>query len=255
MSFDFIILVVTTVGLLRSPGRSSLWQLLFRHGIVYFAVAFIANLIPTIFVLLNLNCMCFSSPPESYDGHGCKRRSNLPLLNVAVMNLMFNIPAASVSSIVACHLFISLTNFRQHDVYIHSVRPYLPTRVRCEGSGRNVSQAHVGGGHGSDDRLAKKMRNTVAGIAFRVIGEGVDSMSPAHTCSISELGATRTISSLAAVDLRPNLGVNKSGEVVVHADTVRSDGDGGKGDNGANAADLDEVESLTHGEKNFVTEV
>lgn len=140
MSFDFIVLVLTTVGLLRSPGRSSLWQLLFRHGIVYFAVAFIANLIPTIFVLLNLNRTCFSSTLESYDGHGYKCHSNLSLLNAAVMNLMFNIPAASVSSIVASHLFISLTNFRQHDVYIHSVRPYLPTHVRREGFGRNVSQ-------------------------------------------------------------------------------------------------------------------
>jgi len=219
MSFDFFVLVLTTVGLVRSPSRSSLWQLLFRHGIVYFAVAFIANLVPTIFVLLNLN---------------------------PVMNLMFNIPAASVSSIVACRLFVSLTNFRQHDVYIHSVRSYLPTHVHREGSGRNVRQVHAtgdGGEDGSDDCLAKKMRNTVAGIAFRIVGESVDSMSLAQTCSIGELGATRTISSLAAVDLKPNPGVNESGEVAVLAVTARSDGDGGKEDNHANSADLDKVES------------
>lgn len=98
-----------------------------------------------------------------------------------------------------------------------------------------------GGGDGSDDYPPKKMRNTVAGIAFRVIGEGVDSMSPAHTCSIDELGVARTISSLAAVDLEPNPGVDESGEVVAHADTVMSDGDGDKGDNHAGAADLGEV--------------
>ena len=57
MSFDFIVLVLTTIGLVRSPTRSSLWQLLFRQGIIYFLVAFIANSIPTIFLLLDLNSM------------------------------------------------------------------------------------------------------------------------------------------------------------------------------------------------------
>ena len=45
MSFDLIVLILTTVGLIMSPGRSSLWQLLFRQGIVYFMVAFVSNLI------------------------------------------------------------------------------------------------------------------------------------------------------------------------------------------------------------------
>lgn len=55
MSFDLIVLVLTTVGLVLSPGRSSLWQLLFRQGIVYFFVAFVSNLIAATFLLLNLN--------------------------------------------------------------------------------------------------------------------------------------------------------------------------------------------------------
>jgi hypothetical protein len=55
MLFDFIVLVLTTIGLLMSPARSSLWQLLFRQGVIYFVVACLANLVPTIFQLLNLN--------------------------------------------------------------------------------------------------------------------------------------------------------------------------------------------------------
>lgn len=55
MLFDLIVLVFTTIGLIKSPGRSSLGRLLFRQGIVYFLVAFVANAIPTIFLLLNLN--------------------------------------------------------------------------------------------------------------------------------------------------------------------------------------------------------
>lgn len=59
MSFDLIVLVLTTFALVKSPSRSSLWQLLFRQGIIYFLVAFIANMIPAIFLVLNLNSTCF----------------------------------------------------------------------------------------------------------------------------------------------------------------------------------------------------
>jgi hypothetical protein len=60
--FDFVVLVLTTTGLYLSPARSSLWQLLFRQGIIYFIAAFVANMVPTIFLLLNLNCACFLLP-------------------------------------------------------------------------------------------------------------------------------------------------------------------------------------------------
>jgi hypothetical protein len=55
MSFDLLVLVLTTIGLVRSPSRSSLWQILFRQGVIYFLVAFIANTIPVVFLLLDLN--------------------------------------------------------------------------------------------------------------------------------------------------------------------------------------------------------
>ena len=55
MLFDFIVLAFTTVRLLKSPGQSSLWRLLFRQGIVYFLIAFAAYLLPTIFLFLDLN--------------------------------------------------------------------------------------------------------------------------------------------------------------------------------------------------------
>jgi len=55
MVFDFIVLVLTTIGLVMSPNRSSLWQLLFRQGVIYFVVTCLANLVPTVFLLLDLN--------------------------------------------------------------------------------------------------------------------------------------------------------------------------------------------------------
>jgi hypothetical protein len=48
MSFDLIVLILSVVGLIFSPGRSSLWQLLFAQGAIYFIVAFSANLIPAV---------------------------------------------------------------------------------------------------------------------------------------------------------------------------------------------------------------
>ena len=59
MSFDLIVMVLTTIGLMRFPGRSSLWHLLFRQGIIYFLIAFVANMVPTTFLLLDLNRTCF----------------------------------------------------------------------------------------------------------------------------------------------------------------------------------------------------
>ena len=55
MGVDLIVLVLTASGLLLSPGRSSLWHLLFRQGIMYFLAAFIGNMLPSVFIILNLN--------------------------------------------------------------------------------------------------------------------------------------------------------------------------------------------------------
>ena len=71
--FDLVVLVLTTTGLYLSPARSSLWQLLFRQGIIYFVAAFVANMIPSIFLLLNLNCAYFVLPLIPYGDcvYGC----------------------------------------------------------------------------------------------------------------------------------------------------------------------------------------
>lgn len=100
MSFDFIVLLLSLWGLIRTPGRSSLWRLLFKQGVFYFFIAFLANLFPAVFLLLNLN---------------------------PIMNIMFTIPAATATSIVACRAFVTLTSFRNNDVY---VQLRIPTSLR-----------------------------------------------------------------------------------------------------------------------------
>ncbi|KAF8609520.1 hypothetical protein BDV93DRAFT_602180 [Ceratobasidium sp. AG-I] len=96
MAFDLMVLVVSTAGLLRSggsKGSSDLWKLLFRDGIAYFAVAFVGNAIASVFTILHLN---------------------------AAMDIMFTVPAATFSTIVACRAVRRLFEWAHQDVYVHS---------------------------------------------------------------------------------------------------------------------------------------
>ncbi|KAF8680528.1 hypothetical protein RHS04_04132 [Rhizoctonia solani] len=95
MAFDLTVLVVSTAGLLRSGGwqGSDLWKLLFRDGIVYFVVAFVGNSIAAVFTILHLN---------------------------AAMDIMFTVPAAVFSTVVACRAVRRLSEWARQDVYIHS---------------------------------------------------------------------------------------------------------------------------------------
>ena len=104
------------------------------------------------------------------------------------MNLMFIMPAAVASCIVACRAFTSLTNCRHQDVYIHTTRshPVPSTRPHpVEGPARDDD------GGGNNSNLVKRMgrmENIVAGIAFRSMASGIDSMG--ETSCPSGPGAT-----------------------------------------------------------------
>ncbi|KAI0676402.1 hypothetical protein C8Q78DRAFT_17476 [Trametes maxima] len=88
MCFDLIILLLSMYKLVIGVkgGRSQLMGLLFKDGLVYFVIAFLANLLATVFIMLNLN---------------------------AIMSVIFNVPAAIFSTIVACRAVRRLTNFSQ----------------------------------------------------------------------------------------------------------------------------------------------
>ncbi|KAJ7676287.1 hypothetical protein B0H17DRAFT_1080414 [Mycena rosella] len=85
MVFDLIVLSLTAYKLVfPTGGRSRLVSLIFNDGLIYFVIAFLSNLLATIFMLLNLN---------------------------AVMSIIANVPAAIASSIVACRAVRRLTNY------------------------------------------------------------------------------------------------------------------------------------------------
>ncbi|KAG8954573.1 hypothetical protein FRC03_011421 [Tulasnella sp. 419] len=97
MAYDLVVLSVTITGLVRVTGRSGIWQLLFADGLFYFIVAFTANLIPAVFLILNLN---------------------------PAMNIMFTVPAAVASTIVATRGFVRLANWTPQEA--HSSGPTPP---------------------------------------------------------------------------------------------------------------------------------
>jgi len=55
MIFDFVVLTLALWALLRVPGRSTLWKLLFLDGIIYFVLAFTCYLACTIVVWLGIS--------------------------------------------------------------------------------------------------------------------------------------------------------------------------------------------------------
>ncbi|KAI0056212.1 hypothetical protein BV25DRAFT_1640179 [Artomyces pyxidatus] len=86
MAFDFIVLCLTGWKLARpTGGKSQLVQMIFTDGLIYFIIAFLANMVATIFMTLNLN---------------------------AVMSIIANVPAAICSTIVACRVVRRLANFK-----------------------------------------------------------------------------------------------------------------------------------------------
>ncbi|TCD71937.1 hypothetical protein EIP91_000069 [Steccherinum ochraceum] len=93
MCFDLTVLVLSAVKLFRRRGASQIVKLLFKDGLVFFVIAFIANLCATTFMVMNLN---------------------------AVMSVIFNVPAAVASTIVACRAVRRLNTFSSSGAEVYS---------------------------------------------------------------------------------------------------------------------------------------
>ncbi|KAH9046797.1 hypothetical protein EDB84DRAFT_602457 [Lactarius hengduanensis] len=90
MTFDLIVLLLTASKLVRPSGaKSQLVNMMFADGLYYFIIAFLANLIATVFMTLDLN---------------------------AVMSIIANVPAAVASTIAASRVVRRLANFSAANV-------------------------------------------------------------------------------------------------------------------------------------------
>ncbi|KAI9429017.1 hypothetical protein H4582DRAFT_1089530 [Lactarius indigo] len=81
---DLILLLAMIIGVLRLESDSSIWRMLYRHGIVWIVLATVGLVPPTVFLFLNLN---------------------------EPMNLMFQTPALVIMTICATRLYRSLATF------------------------------------------------------------------------------------------------------------------------------------------------
>ncbi|RDB28012.1 hypothetical protein Hypma_002269 [Hypsizygus marmoreus] len=90
MSFDLLVLMLSTYRLLNADlmdgfGTNRIAKIIFEDGLIFFIIAFLANLLATVFLLLDLN---------------------------QIMSVVFNVPAAVASTIVASRAVRHLANFQ-----------------------------------------------------------------------------------------------------------------------------------------------
>ncbi|OAX36727.1 hypothetical protein K503DRAFT_694562 [Rhizopogon vinicolor AM-OR11-026] len=90
MCFDFIVMCLSAYKLApmrrgMQGAHSQLIGMLFTDGLIYFITAFVANLLAATFMLLELN---------------------------TIMSVIFNVPAATASTIVACRVVRRLADFQ-----------------------------------------------------------------------------------------------------------------------------------------------
>ncbi|KAF8843882.1 hypothetical protein BDN67DRAFT_1008582 [Paxillus ammoniavirescens] len=129
MCFDFIVLCLTAYKLAWDPRRTGssalhtkLVRMIFSDGLVYFIVALLANLTATVFMMLDLN---------------------------AVMNVLFNAPAAIASTIMASWAVRRLYNFRfgapeaSHSNQQSSIRFRSPHPPQVSRHSREPTAIHV----------------------------------------------------------------------------------------------------------------
>ncbi|KAI0255671.1 hypothetical protein BJV78DRAFT_692975 [Lactifluus subvellereus] len=90
---DIVLLLIMLAGLLRircyGGGKSSLWSLLLKHGLIWVLLATIAEVPPTVFIYLNLN---------------------------DAFNLMFQTPSLITMSIAATRMYRSLAEFGSSNI-------------------------------------------------------------------------------------------------------------------------------------------
>lgn len=196
MFVDLAVLIVSTVGLLLTPGRSSLWRLLFTDGIVFFLTAFACNALAASVLLLDLN---------------------------PAMNLMFSIPAACLTAGAAARSYIRLSNWSNQEVYVHGTSHPARTANKAGGPDRHIAtnmsgvnwsrpraaDIELGTGFPRDDDASDDYKGTMRTVGFERGGQKDGIMITTDTVTNDELlrnKRTSTASSLEFDSARPTSG-------------------------------------------------
>ncbi|KAF8162464.1 hypothetical protein K438DRAFT_2025470 [Mycena galopus ATCC 62051] len=119
MVFDLLVFLLNAYKLgMKRKSRSKLSKMIFKDGLIYFFVAFFFNLLATVFMFLNLN---------------------------SILVIMFNVPAAVASTIVATRAVRRLTNFTTQGPEIYAPSGSSSGQFRSHSGNRGLSNSARGG--------------------------------------------------------------------------------------------------------------
>ncbi|KAJ7741926.1 hypothetical protein DFH07DRAFT_836996 [Mycena maculata] len=128
MCFDLMVFLLNAYKLgMKRKGSSRLTKMIFRDGLLFFFIAFLANLLATVFMFMNLN---------------------------SIMNIIFNVPAAIASTIVATRAVRRLTNFTNQgpEMYEPSGSNSNSGGYRSHSGNRGLTNSARGGAKGLTTR-------------------------------------------------------------------------------------------------------
>ncbi|KAJ7060972.1 hypothetical protein C8F01DRAFT_1253447 [Mycena amicta] len=119
MCFDLIVFCLNAYKLgVNRRGKSKLSKMIFKDGLMFFFIAFLANLIATVFMFLNLN---------------------------SIMSVVFNVPAAIASTIVATRAVRRLTNFTSQGPEMYQPSGSSTGAIRTHSGTRGLTTTGRGG--------------------------------------------------------------------------------------------------------------
>ncbi|KAJ7918428.1 hypothetical protein B0H13DRAFT_1992902 [Mycena leptocephala] len=121
MCFDLVVFILNAYKLgIKRKSKSKLTKMIFKDGLIFFFIAFLANLVATIFMFLNLN---------------------------SIMTIIFNVPAAVASTIVATRAVRRLTNFTIQGPEMYAPSGSSTGNFRSHSGNRGLTTSGRGGAH------------------------------------------------------------------------------------------------------------
>ncbi|KAJ7665966.1 hypothetical protein DFH06DRAFT_263700 [Mycena polygramma] len=137
MCFDLLVFLLNAYKLgVRRKSSSKLSKMIFKDGLIFFFIAFLANLVATIFMFLSLN---------------------------SIMTIIFNVPAAIASTIVATRAVRRLTNFTNQGPEMYQPSGSSTGNFRSHSGNRGLTSRGGGPGRGGHTGVHVQMETFVRG--------------------------------------------------------------------------------------------
>ncbi|KAJ6582928.1 hypothetical protein DFH09DRAFT_278631 [Mycena vulgaris] len=135
MCFDLLVFLLNAYKLgIKRKGSSKLSKMIFKDGLIFFFIAFLANLVATVFMIMNLN---------------------------SIMNVIFNVPAAIASTIVATRAVRHLTNFTNKGPEMYQPSGSVSSNFRSHNGTRGLTASTRGGAKGTTSGVHVQMETFV----------------------------------------------------------------------------------------------